>query len=112
MVLKELVLFIHQWLQQQKQRNHKQSNMVTILIIYIVGFIIAFTINAVMNIQNVKEANILDIDLSDKVIVTSMSIVGAIFSWLFIIVFILSLRNGYVANKLKNIFSKYSTSEL
>jgi hypothetical protein len=80
--------------------------------IYIGGFVLAFIINAGMFTLNSSNVTVSDIDLTDKVITTIMSLVGAIFSWLFIIVFVLSFKNSYIAKHLNNFFDNFSTSKL
>jgi hypothetical protein len=79
--------------------------MDTLLTIYVIGFVAAFILNAATFLSNVKVTNTHDLDLSDKTITAIMSVVGAFFSWLFIIVYILSLKNSYLALKVKAIFN-------
>lgn len=78
-------------------------------ILYFTGMLVAFIINAATFSSNVgKEDYAFELSLSEKTIVTIMSFSSAAFSWLFVIVFVLSFKNRYLANKLKNFFDNYS----
>ena len=78
-------------------------------IIYFIGMLVAFIINAATFSSNVgKEDKAFELNLSEKTVVTIMSASVAVFSWLFVIVFVLSYKNSYLANKLKTFFDNYS----
>jgi NADH:ubiquinone oxidoreductase subunit 6 (subunit J) len=88
--------------------ENKTTVMNTLIIIYLVGVLVAFTINCVMFVENKSRIETYEMDLSDKTLTTVMSLIGAFLSWFFLIMLVLSRKNSYLANRMKQFFENYS----